>query len=81
MDLVPTQAIPNKNIIAIVNSTFFEKFITIIAHVCNTIVPRKFILRPYLSDSLGINVAEKVHPRKKLIPINAIVDLVAPINN
>jgi hypothetical protein len=63
---------------AMVNSTRFEKFMTRMAPVYNTMVPRKLILRPYLSESLGMKVAEKVHPRKKLIPINAIVDLLTP---
>jgi hypothetical protein len=67
-----------------VNSTLFEKFMTIMAAVYMIIVPRKLIFRPYLSERRGIKVAENVHPKKKLIPMNAIVDLLEPtytINN
>lgn len=46
IDLVPTQAMPKTNIIAIVSSTLREKFMTTIAHVYIIIVPRKLILRP-----------------------------------
>ena len=79
IDLVPTQAIPKTNIMAIVNSTLREKFITIIAAVCMIIVPRKLLLRPYMSAKRGIKKAEKVHPRKKLIPIKAMTALLEPI--
>jgi hypothetical protein len=78
-DLVPTQAIPKTNIMAMVNSTRTEKFITISETVYMTIVNRKPNLRPFKSTKRGIKKAEKVHPRKKLIPINAIVALLEPI--
>jgi hypothetical protein len=78
-DLVPTHAIPKTNIMAMVNSTRTEKFITISETVCMTIVNRKPNLRPFKSTKRGIKKAEKVHPRKKLIPIKAIVALLEPI--
>jgi hypothetical protein len=55
-----------------------EKFITIKAAVCKTTVPKNAVFLPYLSAKRGTKVAEKVQPIKKLIPINAIVNLVEP---
>jgi hypothetical protein len=77
-DLVPTQAMPKTNIMAMVNSTRTEKFITISAAVYMTIVKIKPNLRPFKSTKRGIKKAEKVQPRKKLIPIKAIVVLLEP---
>jgi len=79
IDLVPTQAIPKTNIMAIVNSTRTEKFITISEAVYMIIVKRKPNFRPFKSTKRGIKKAEKVQPRKKLIPMKAIVALLEPI--
>jgi hypothetical protein len=79
IDLVPTQAIPKTNIMAMVNSTRTEKFITISEAVYMIIVIRNPSLRPFKSTKRGIKKAEKAHPRKKLIPIKAIVVLLEPI--
>jgi hypothetical protein len=49
------------------------------AAVCSTIVPKNVIFLPYISDKRGINRAEKVQPIKKLMPMNAIVNLSEPI--
>jgi hypothetical protein len=63
---------------AIVNSTRTEKFITMSEAVYMTMVNRKPILRPFKSTKRGMKKAEKVQPRKKLIPIKATVALLEP---
>jgi hypothetical protein len=49
------------------------------ATVCSTMVPKNVIFLPYISDKRGMNSAEKVQPKKKLMPMNAIVNFVEPM--